>query len=59
VIADDGRAVIFAGGAVQRGGRSLDWETVSVFRIAAGRIAECWVLPYDQYRFDDIWSQPE
>jgi ketosteroid isomerase-like protein len=58
VIADDDRAVIFAGGTVQRGGRSLDWETVSVFRIAAGRIAECWVLPYDQYRFDDIWSQP-
>jgi ketosteroid isomerase-like protein len=57
VIADDDRAVIFAGGTVERGGRNLDWETVSVFRIAAGRIAECWVLPYDQYRFDDIWSQ--
>jgi ketosteroid isomerase-like protein len=59
VIADDGRAVIFAAGTVQRGGRSFDWDTVSVFRIADGRIAECWVLPYDQYRFDDIWSQPE
>jgi ketosteroid isomerase-like protein len=59
VIADDGRAVIFASGTVRRGGRSLGWETVSVFRIAAGRIAECWVLPYDQYHFDDIWSQPE
>lgn len=56
VIADDGRAVIFAGGALRRNGRSLDWETVSVFRIAGGRIAECWVLPYDQYRFDEIWS---
>jgi ketosteroid isomerase-like protein len=59
VIADDGRAVIFARGTVQRGGRTLDWKTVNVFLIAAGRIAECWVLPYDQYRFDDIWSQPE
>jgi ketosteroid isomerase-like protein len=59
VIADDGRAVIFADGTVERGGRSHGWETVSVFRIAAGLIAECWVLPRDQYRFDDIWSQPE
>jgi ketosteroid isomerase-like protein len=56
VIADDERAVIFAGATVQRGGRSHDWETVSVFRIADGRIAECWVLPHDQYRFDEIWS---
>ena len=59
VIADDGQAVIFAAGTVRRDGRSLDWETVNVFRIDAGRIAECWVLPYDQYRFDDIWSRPQ
>jgi hypothetical protein len=31
-------------------------EIVRVFRIAAGMIAECWVLPYDQYAFDEIWS---
>jgi ketosteroid isomerase-like protein len=59
VIADDGRAVIFAAGTVEREGRSLGWDTVSIFRIAADRIAECWVLPFDQYRFDDIWSPSE
>jgi hypothetical protein len=56
VLADDERAVIFAGGQVQRDGETSAWETVGVFRIADGKIAECWVLPYDQYSFDEIWS---
>ena len=56
VLADDERAVIFAGGQMQRHGETSAWETVGVFRIADGKIAECWVLPYDQYSFDEIWS---
>jgi ketosteroid isomerase-like protein len=56
VLADDERAVIFAGGQVQRDGETFAWETVGAFRIADDKIAECWVLPYDQYSFDEIWS---
>ena len=56
VLADDERAVIFAGEQVERHGETSAWETVGVFRIADGKIAECWVLPYDQYSFDKIWS---
>jgi hypothetical protein len=56
VLADDGRAVIFAGCQVQRDSKTFEWETASVFRIAEGKIAECWVLPYDQYAFDEIWA---
>lgn len=56
VLADDERTVILAGGALQRDGQTLAWETVGVFRVAAGRIAECWALPYDQHAFDEIWS---
>jgi ketosteroid isomerase-like protein len=56
VLADDERAVIFAGGLVERQGTILEWETAGVFRIVDGKIGECWVLPFDQYRFDDIWS---
>jgi hypothetical protein len=56
VLADDERAVIFAGGETSRDGNRLAWETVAVFRVVAGKIAECWVLPYDQYRFDEIWA---
>ena len=48
--------MIFAGGQVQCDGESSAWETVGVFRIANDKIAECWVLPYDQYSFDEIWS---
>jgi hypothetical protein len=29
---------------------------VGVFRIADGKIAECWLVPFDQYLFDDLWS---
>ena len=41
---------------MQRDGGTSAWEIVGVFRIADGKIAECWVLPYDQYSFDEIWS---
>jgi uncharacterized protein len=57
VLADDERAVILATGQVDSGGKTLGWRTVSLFRVVAGRIAECWVLPYDQQSFDQIWSQ--
>jgi uncharacterized protein len=58
VLADDERAVILAGGEVQHDGESFTWGTVAVFRIAEGKIAECWVHPYDQYAFDRIWYSP-
>jgi predicted enzyme related to lactoylglutathione lyase/ketosteroid isomerase-like protein len=66
VLADDRRTVILAGGEVERGGEILTWGTVGIFRvadggiagggIAGGGIAECWVVPYDQDAFDEIWS---
>jgi hypothetical protein len=33
-----------------------EWETVGVYRIADGRIAECWLVPFDQGAFDEIWA---
>ncbi len=56
VLADDQRTVILAGGEVELGGERFGWGTVGIFRIAEGRIAECWVVPYDQDAFDEIWS---
>jgi uncharacterized protein len=55
-LADDERTVILAGGEVEQGGETFAWGTVGIFRIAEGRIAECWVVPYDQDAFDEIWS---
>ncbi len=56
VLADDERAVILAGGTVERDGETYAWGTVGIFRLAEGKIAECWVVPYDQGAFDEIWS---
>ena len=43
---------------MQRHGETSAWETVGVFRIADGKIAECWVLPYDLYSFDESGRRP-
>jgi hypothetical protein len=29
---------------------------VEVFRIADAKITECWLVPFDQYLFDELWS---
>jgi ketosteroid isomerase-like protein len=51
-----GRVVQLAGGFAVRDGRDVTWETVGVFRVVDGRIAECWLVPFDQAAFDAIWS---
>jgi ketosteroid isomerase-like protein len=56
VLADEERAVILAAGQCSRGGEMFRWRTVSIFRVKQGRIAECWVVPYDQALFDGIWT---
>lgn len=56
ILADEQRAVQFADGRMERDGHVLEWQTVGVFRIADGKIAECWLLPFDQYQFDELWS---
>jgi uncharacterized protein len=47
ILADDQR---------ERDGQLRTWQTVGVFRIADGKIAECWLVPFDQYLFDELWS---
>jgi RNA 2',3'-cyclic 3'-phosphodiesterase len=51
-----GRVVQLARGVAVRDGEPVAWETVGVFRVEDGRIAECWLLPFDQAAFDRIWS---
>jgi RNA 2',3'-cyclic 3'-phosphodiesterase len=51
-----GRVVQLAGGHALRDGAEVAWETVGVFRVLEGRIAECWLIPFDQAEFDRIWS---
>jgi hypothetical protein len=49
------RVVQLAGGTALVSGREVSWETVGIFRVADGRIAECWLVPFDLYAFDEIW----
>jgi ketosteroid isomerase-like protein len=56
ILANDERAVLFAGGQAERDGRTIQWETVGIFGIEGEKIVECWLLPFDQYAFDEIWS---
>ena len=51
-----GRVVQLAGGRAVREGVEVRWETVGVFRVLDGRIAECWLVPFDQAAFDRIWG---
>jgi RNA 2',3'-cyclic 3'-phosphodiesterase len=51
----DDRVVQLARGRAERGGRELGWETVGVFSVRGGQIAECWLIAFDQAAFDDIW----
>jgi len=50
------RVVQLAGGSAVRDGHAVEWETVGVFRVADGRIAECWLVPFDLFEFDEIWA---
>jgi ketosteroid isomerase-like protein len=57
-VLEDGETVVhFADGEAMIGGHRRRWQTVGIFRIDAGRIAECRLLPFDQYEFDEIWSR--
>ena len=56
VLADDQRTVILATGLLEHGGETFTWRTIAIFRIAEGKIAECWVIPHDQGAYDEIWS---
>ncbi len=56
LLADEHWVVQFATGRLERDGRVSRWQTLGVYRIAQGKIAECWLVPFDQYQFDQIWS---
>jgi ketosteroid isomerase-like protein len=57
VVAAGERVFQLVGGTVERSGERRSWETVGVLRVTRGRIHECWLLPFDQYVFDEVWSE--
>ena len=58
-LADVDRVVHFAGGQARVDGALRHWRTLGIFRIVDSLIAECRLLPFDQYEFDEIWAGRE
>lgn len=56
MLANDDWGLVVATGRARRGGQTHEWRAHGLYRFRDGKIAECWVLPEDQYRFDEIWS---
>ena len=56
VLAAGDLVVQLAGGTAELGGREVAWETVGIFRVRDGKLAEGRLVPFDQYLFDQVWS---
>jgi uncharacterized protein len=56
VLANDEIGLVIARGSAVLGGKTREWRAHGFYRFRDGQIAECWVLPEDQYVFDQIWS---
>ncbi len=57
VLTGDGDQIAaLTGGSAVIGGRERTWSTVGLYRITAGRIASCHLLPLGLRDFDDIWE---
>ena len=59
VLSSAGLVIQLAGGTAELGGSEVAWETVGIFRVRDGRIAEGRLVPFDQYLFDELWSKPD
>jgi ribosomal-protein-alanine N-acetyltransferase len=55
-LANATRVVHLADGEAVLGGETRRWRTVGIFEVAQRRIGECWLVPFDQYAFDEIWA---
>jgi len=56
VVANDATAFQWVTYAATRGDRTIEGESVNVYRIRDGKIVECWVYFDNPYDFDTFWS---
>jgi uncharacterized protein len=55
VVANDDTGFMRSQYRATRGDRSIEDQSVNVFRIRDGKLVECWVMFGDQYGFDEFW----
>ena len=56
VIADEEAVVQLVRGSAELEGKPVEWRTVGVYRIEAGRIAEVWLVSLHLEEFDRLWT---
>jgi len=56
IVANDDTGFMRTTYRATRGGKSIEDQSVNVFRLHAGRILECWVFFGKHYEFDDFWA---
>ncbi len=53
---DAARVVHLADGEAVLRGETRRWRTVGIFEVVQQRLTECWLVPFDQHAFDEIWA---
>ena len=56
ILANDEHAVTLLRASAEREGKALNDNTVQVFHIKDGKLAESWLHPSDAYASDEFWS---
>ena len=56
-VAHDDVFVQIADGSAVLGGQQRTWRTAGLYRVAADRIAEAWLVPADLAEFDRAWRR--
>lgn len=56
VLANDEHTVALLRAIAERDDKTFDMNVVHVWHVSEGRAKELWILPSDQYAFDEFWS---
>lgn len=56
VVANDTHAVVLAVHSLERDGVPRTYNTVHVYHLRDGKLAEAWECPQDQAAFEDAWG---
>jgi uncharacterized protein len=53
LLANDSHGVALSHAAVERDGKSYEWNVVTIYHVADGKVTECWIHDSDQYLADE------
>jgi ketosteroid isomerase-like protein len=52
----DGHLAVLTVATVTKDGLEYSWRALEFYLLREGRIASCWMLPFDRPAFDAIWA---